>query len=234
MRPLPSPTLYVQAAPGKVLEFRRSRRRATDAVDRSERLALRLEPGERQRWIEAAAREGYFSLSDWIRDRLNGSVSSRATRSSADHAWNTPRVLLDAIAPLGRIGLDPCSNATSIVRARVKWTVDDDGLARDWRGRGLVYVNSEYGRALPVWVKKCELEAGHGVEIVQLVPARTDTAWFNRCARAALVGLWRGRFTFSGACSPAPFPSALVYWGRRRSLFRRTISRHCTSILEPG
>lgn len=234
MKPLPSPDLYGQTRGGKVLAFRRSRRRATDNSDRTQRLELRLNPTERDAWVHAAAREGYFSLSDWIRDRLNGAVKARVFLSSDRQTWNTPRAFLDAIAPLGRIGLDPCSNATSIVRARVKWTVDDDGLTRDWRGHGLVYVNPPYGNDLPVWVEKCELEAKRGVEIVMLVPARTDTRWFDRTARGALIGLWRGRLTYLGAQWPAPFPTAVPYWGRRRSLFRRTLARHCISILEPG
>ncbi len=222
--------LYVQTDEGKVLPYRRSHRRC-DASDRAERLELRLEAGERTRWIEAAAREGYFSLSDWMRDRLNGTARSRSLLSSVCQDWNTPRALLDAIAPMGRIGLDPCSNASSIVRARVKWTVADDGLPRDWRRHGLVYVNSPYGDALPAWIAKCELEAKRGVEIVALFPARPDTRWFERAAKRSLVALLRGRLRFLGARHGAPFPSAVAYWGRRRSLFRRTLARHAVGFL---
>lgn len=216
-----------------MLQFRRSRRRR-DAVERNERLELRLDAGERDRWITAAAHEGYFSLSDWIRDRLNASARARAMLSSDRQDWNTPRPLLDALKPLGRIGLDPCSNATSIVRARVKWTVDDDGLPRDWRRHGLVYVNSEYGDELPKWIAKCDAESRRGVEIIGLFPARTDTQWFELARERALIGLWRGRLKFLGARDSAPFPSAVGYWGRRRSLFRRTLARFCNGILEPG
>jgi hypothetical protein len=233
VKPLPS-DLYVQTEGAKVLPFRRSRRRARDPEERGQRLELRLTADEREKWILAAAREGYFSLSDWIRDRLNSSTRARALLSSDNQCWNTPRALLDILKPLGPIGLDPCSNATSIVRARTKWTVEHDGLPRDWRGRGLVYVNSEYGDALPKWVEKCDGEASRGVEILSLFPARTDTQWFERARKRAIIALLRGRLKFLGARDSAPFPSAVAYWGRRRGLFRRTLDPHVNGFVEPG
>jgi hypothetical protein len=168
---------------------------------------------------------------------------SPALMSSADQTWNTPRVILDALAPLGGIALDPCSNPRSIVDAWFSLSLEggDNGLTADWlelatrayieSSRSLIYVNSEYGKALPVWLDKCAREAARGCEIVALPPARTDTRWWDGIARTAdAVGLWRGRLKFGDAKDSAPFPSALVYWGPRAPLFVESVRPHCTMV----
>jgi len=149
--------------------------------------------------------------------------------SSVRDSWNTPANVLDLVRELGPIGLDPCGNADSIVDAAEEWTLERDGdsLVREWapRGgqRGLIYVNPPYGRQIGAWVEKCRRASVHGGgEVVALVPSRTDTAWWNASCvppQSDAVCFWRGRLTFLGAPHPAPFPSAIVYWGARRFRF---------------
>ena len=110
------------------------------------------------------------------------------------------------------IGLDPCSNDRSIVRAATEWRLERDGdsLTRDWRGHGLTFVNPPYSRWLKRWMAKCSMS---GAEIISLTPARTDTkAWHSFASTAEAVCFWRGRMWFLDATAPAPFPSALCYW----------------------
>lgn len=149
--------------------------------------------------------------------------------SSEKGDWNTPQVIVDRVRTFNErpIGLDPCSNASSIVGADVEWTLERDGdsLPKPWTGHGLVYVNPPYGRGIDAWVRKCRETSWLGGEVIALVPARPDTAWWHdHCAppRAEAVCFWRGRLTFVGAPAPAPFPSALVYWGPRKWRFRDT------------
>lgn len=145
--------------------------------------------------------------------------------SSERPDWNTPDELLNLVRRVGPIGLDPCSNAASIVRAAVEWTEADDGLARDWRGYGLVFVNPPYGRLIAPWTAKLRVEGARGVEAIALLPARTDTRWWQEdVATADAICFWRGRLTFLGAPDPAPFPSAIAYWGPRPAAFRRAFS----------
>lgn len=227
MRPLPT-----SVCPDKP---RRSKRPRRGVSGRTSSVEVRCEPRERDRWIHAAGREGYLALSDWIRDRLNASASTRIHYSSVDETWNTPSVVLRALAPLGPIGLDPCSNPTSIVVARTAWILarDGDSLARSWGGHGLVFVNPPYGDELPRWVAKCAAEAASGVELVMLVPARTDTQWWNLAIERGTAALWRGRLVFLGAPSSAPFPCALIYMGPRWRAFRTILSDLSTGIVEP-
>lgn len=214
---------------------RRSKRRggvgdrAVDATHaRTAKLELRAEPRERDGWIAAATREGYLSLSDWCRDRLNSAARTGVHTSSARQTWNTPEIVIQVITrALGPIALDPCSNPTSIVGARVAWELERDGdsLARPWFPRGRIYVNPPYKRDLPRWVAKIvdAYRARRGaLEIVALVPARTDARWWHAAIEGgALAGFWRGRLRFLGARTSAPFPSALLYWGERPDRFRR-------------
>lgn len=155
-----------------------------------------------------------------------------ALLSSASNDWCTPPCVLDLVRKLGRIGLDPCSNPRSIVHAQVEFSPekDQDGLQLPWAasrspwGEGMtddiVYCNPPYGRALADWADKIKAESYWGAEILALVPARTDTAWFRTLFDSAkALCFWGGRITFMGAPSLAPFPSMVTYHGPRRYEF---------------
>lgn len=145
---------------------------------------------------------------------------SRAQFTSNSQEWNTPLEVLELVRAFDAIGLDPCSNAGSIVGAAVEWRMERDGdsLLRDWRGHGLVYVNPPYSRFLRAWTAKC---AQSGAEVIACVPARTDARWWHQSAVTAdAICYWRGRLRFLGAPSSAPFPSALLYFGPRVERFR--------------
>lgn len=123
---------------------------------------------------------------------------------------------------LGGIDLDPCS-APDLDACFAKRNLPGpaaggpDGLAEPWAGR--VFVNPPFAD-LAAWAAKCATEARRGAEIVLLLPARTDTAyWHERVATAELVCLWRGRLCFVGAEASCPFPVAFVYWGPRPAVF---------------
>lgn len=135
----------------------------------------------------------------------------------------TPHDVIDrVIACLGRIDLDPCSNSHTDphVPAARHFTLADDGLSQAWRGR--IYMNPPYGREIAKWVEKLaqEYQAGHVTEGIALVPARTDTRWWQ-VLRGHPVCLVRGRLRFvgEGNTSAAPFPSALFYLGPHPEFF---------------
>jgi hypothetical protein len=207
-----------------------------------------------------------------------------ALLSSERMDWNTPQCIVDGLNAMGGVALDPCSNANSIVGARVEWRLSEralrlelmvsqykeklafwsktreveavkrtrenvkkakqllaecladpaqteNGLRDPWgygvfggfnvgTRSGLVYVNPPYGSALADWSQKIAAEANAGLEIVALVPSRTDTDWFHTLWESARTTLlWKGRVTFLGAKYPAPFPSALFYFGKREEVF---------------
>lgn len=100
------------------------------------------------------------------------------------------------------------------VRARLRYTAEDDGLALPWRGT--VFVNPPYGRQLTLWVAKArrEVEKGRTSLVITLVPARTDTRWWHdHVVGRADVWMLRGRLAFGDGSQAPPFPSAVVAWG---------------------
>lgn len=150
-----------------------------------------------------------------------------ALLSSEKMDWETPDSFLALVRTVGPIGVDPCTTAANPVGASWFFTPEHDGLKQDWRGDGLVYVNPPYGRALIDWARKMRDESERGAEIIALVPARTDTRWFQQyVAQADLLCFWRGRLTFKGAPAPAPFPSLVAYWGRKLELFTTVFQAH--------
>jgi transcriptional regulator with XRE-family HTH domain len=142
-----------------------------------------------------------------------------AGNSSTAENWETPKELLDRLySVFGVFDLDPCSptsnGRTAPVRAKVHYTVTDDGLSLPWFGT--VFMNPPYNRSLSRWTAKAKAEVaqGHAEVVVGLLPARTDTAcWHRDIAGAASIFFLKGRLKFGGVKQSAPFPSCLVVWG---------------------
>lgn len=157
----------------------------------------------------------------WLDRIFNGTNVSLAPLMSSDSAeWFTPWDIIERVQTLfGEIDLDPCSNdGVPVVPALKHFKENDDGLTQEWSGR--VYMNPPYGRGIGAWVTKlADAHASGDVpEAVALVPARTDTEWFQSF-RDAAVCLIRGRLRFSESETGAPFPSTAVYLGPRREAF---------------
>ena len=143
--------------------------------------------------------------------------ASKAMFSSESNEHYTPTRILDmAVSVMGAIDLDPASDPGRRVRAAQHFTMSDDGLNQPWHGR--VFCNPPYGRSLSAWSAKVDQEFanGHTSACILLVPARTDTKWFQPLHQVPVCYV-KGRLKFidqqgreQGA---APFPSAVAYWG---------------------
>ncbi|MGI0068328.1 MAG: DNA N-6-adenine-methyltransferase, partial [Thermoplasmata archaeon] len=88
-----------------------------------------------------------------------------------------------------------------------------DGLTVRWTGR--TFVNPPYGLGIRDWVAKAyeSVESGTAQIVVMLLPARTDTQWFQTFAPRAFAVLISGRVRYrrpDGSSAPAPFPSCLL------------------------
>ena len=173
-----------------------------------------------------------------------------AMYSSATQTWNTPEPVVDALHVFDEPGLDPCSNATSIVRAREEWRIErgENGLVRSWRGHGLVYCNPPYDE-LEAWAKKMAREAIMGdVETIALIPARLETKAFQQLilASCSAICFWAGRLEYGVGLAysaqtslfaepepeldtgdnTAPFPACLPYFGTRVEHFAKAFEKH--------
>ena len=130
--------------------------------------------------------------------------------SSATDDWATPQGLFDRLNAAFGFELDVCATPDNAKCPRF-YTREDDGLAQTWTGR--CWMNPPYGREIGQWVRKALESSRGGALVVCLVPARTDTAWWNEYAVHADIHFIRGRLKFGNATASAPFPSAiLIFW----------------------
>ena len=139
--------------------------------------------------------------------------------SSVSDEWATPPELFAKIdRRFGPLELDVCATAENAKCPRF-FTRDQDGLQQTWTGR--CWCNPPYGRGIGQWVKKAWESAHAGATVVCLLPARTDTKWWqDYVSRFGRVEFLRGRIRFGGCENSAPFPSAIV-------IFRPAAGRAC-------
>lgn len=150
--------------------------------------------------------------------------TENAANSSTSDEWYTPKNLLNILyeAMDDIFDLDPCSptrNAEKApVKARTYYTQKNDGLSLPWHG--VVFMNPPYSD-VSTWTKKAmeSTEAGQAKTVIGLVPARTDTRWWNNhCAGKADILFLQGRLKFGTQTNSAPFPSALIFWNAEAEL----------------
>lgn len=120
----------------------------------------------------------------------------RVMLSSGSEDWCTPPEVLEVVRKFGAIAFDPFSNSHSLVGAAASIARPDDSLVVDWPEVGLIFCNPPYGDALSDCARKIGFEARRGREILTLVPARLDTAWWQESLRPSTWCAWRGRITF--------------------------------------
>lgn len=138
---------------------------------------------------------------------VNGGDGGTATT----HDWLTPPEILEALGPFD---MDPCASQFQPWRtAATQFTIEDDGLSRDWVGR--VWCNPPYGPHAEKFLKRMA-EHGNGI---CLIFARTETKSFQQHVlnRANGILFIAGRLSFrlpGGAASGrAGAPSVLIAYG---------------------
>jgi len=132
--------------------------------------------------------------------------------SSASDNWATPQDFFDKLNDEFGFTLDVCASAEN-AKCEKYFTKEDDGLSKVWEG--IVWCNPPYGREIGKWIKKAYQTGARGHVVVMLIPARTDTAYWHDYVIEGEVRFIRGRLKFGGHKNSAPFPSAVVVFGKR-------------------
>lgn len=167
---------------------------------------LRDEPEKaKQVWEQAKTDYGPTPTAEEIRSTRLG-----VHFSSATDEWSTPQDLFDQLNTEFKFTLDVCASPEN-AKCKRFFTRETDGLAQQWSG--VCWMNPPYGDVIGNWIAKAH-QTGKSNTVVCLVPARTDTAWWWDYARHGEVRFLRGRLKFGGAESSAPFPSAVVIFGK--------------------
>ena len=135
--------------------------------------------------------------------------------SSETDEWETPEALFTVLDREFAFTLDVCASASNAKCERF-FDKKDNGLAQPWAGS--CWMNPPYGDEIPAWIEKAHASGMAGATVVCLVPARTDTAWWWQHCIYGEVRFLRGRLRFGGAPSGAPFPNAVVVFGRAASV----------------
>ena len=123
------------------------------------------------------------------------------SQSNADEEWFTPEKYINAVREvMGDIDLDPASTqeANKVVKAKQIYTIEDDGLRQDWKGR--VWLNPPYSTSkIPLFCDKIKkhYDSGEVTEAVVVVNNATETEWFNILISSAKACVFpKGRIKF--------------------------------------
>ncbi len=169
-------------------------------------------------------------------------MSAGRTINTLSQNWGTPLKYVDAVKRVfgGEIDLDPCSNSSSIVDARVQYTLpESDGLRKSW-DFPTIFVNPPYGidkergTSIRYWLARCAAaRAEHNSEVLALVPVATNTKhWkeyvFGKATAICFLYDTRLRFLVDGKDQGkgAPMSCAMVYWGSHAAEFERIFQVH--------
>jgi phage N-6-adenine-methyltransferase len=146
--------------------------------------------------------------------------------------WYTPGAILELVRRvLGDIDLDPASSevAQKKVLATRFYTVDDDGLKRDWCGR--IWLNPPYAQPhiANFMVKMVEqVSSGNVTQAIMLTHNYTDTDWFHAGVEVcAALCFTRGRIKFYDSEGTVAAPTqgqAFFYFGNQVAEFRNVFS----------
>jgi phage N-6-adenine-methyltransferase len=142
--------------------------------------------------------------------------------SSDEQDWKTPESILKLVYKMfGNDFLDPCASTdNSHIKCKLSFNKFDDGLNKSWSDYK-VYLNPPYGITIKYWIDKILSE--NLDEAILLLPARTDTHWFRKLSNYPVCFI-NGRLKFSNHLNSAPFPSMVVYIGKRENKFKTVFS----------
>lgn len=146
--------------------------------------------------------------------------------SSDSGEWQTPQALFDAASRRwGTFTLDAAASGGNALCTAFFSRDGINAFTNRWWGR--VWLNPPYGREIGKWIDRAAVEVavGNAERVVCLIPARTDTRWWQQIVKpkASEVHFLAGRVSFKqadGKVGPAPFPSAIVVFEREFSYDR--------------
>ena len=140
---------------------------------------------------------------------------NRGLFTSNTDLWATPQNFFDKWNSIYNFELDACANEENKKCIRY-FNEEQNGLVQDWGG-ARVWCNPPYGRQIGFWVKKAYEESLKGSLVVMLLPSRTDTRWWHEYVidKQAEVVFIKGRLKFGDSKNSAPFPSAVVIFGKQ-------------------
>jgi phage N-6-adenine-methyltransferase len=181
----------------------------------------------------AAIEEAAQAANDAGERLTRDAVFNHRAQGTGENEWYTPAEHIEAAREvLGDIDLDPASSiiANRTVRAAQFFTIEDNGLERDWHGR--VWINPPYAQPhILHFAQKIakEYSEGRTLEAIALTHNYTDTAWFHLLgAYASAICFTRGRIGFLSPEGQKAAPTqgqAFFYFGPDPAKFSQVFTR---------
>jgi hypothetical protein len=199
--------------------------------ERAARELAKVEPVRRQLILDDAAeiretsgRSGPPAAAD-IAEARKRRHPAGARSEDSNERYTPGDIIEDAREVMGSIDFDPASNSTAnkTVKAKVFYTIEDDGLTKEWHGNGWNNWPFSLGN-MPRFTAKLfdELAAKRTKQAIVLTNADTGAGWFQQLGgRADSVCLPRGRINFVGAPKGNWLSQAFFYFGRRVKSFEK-------------
>ena len=124
--------------------------------------------------------------------------------------WSTPQDFFDKLDREFGFELEVCAEDWNHKCERF-FTPEQNGLFQDWTGTA--WMNPPYGREIKHWIRKAYTSSLAGATVVCLIPARTETEWFQDYCLKGEIRFVRGRLHFTnpeGKTGRPRFGSAVV------------------------
>jgi ParB family chromosome partitioning protein len=145
--------------------------------------------------------------------------------NSGNDDWYTPIDIINAVKNvLGEIDLDPASSkiANKNINAKVYYTIDEDGLNKEWDGR--VFLNPPYSRPLCSKFLEKLINSPKITEAILLINNNTETIMTQKIfSKMSLICLPKHRIKFldtNGNPKGSPLQGQLLaYCGKNRQKF---------------
>ena len=161
-------------------------------------------------------------------------LDSIADKMTGDEESYTPEQYLESARKvMGGIDLDPASNdmAQEDVQAGTYYTVEHDGLSKEWFGR--MWMNPPYtARVINQFIDKAvkHFHAGEISQAIILTNNNTDTSWFHQGAGASsAICFTAGRINFlkrDGSTSSPTNGQSFFYLGDDVDKFKAEFSQY--------
>ena len=105
---------------------------------------------------------------------------SKLSKSHKSTEYGTPLDLYQKLNKIFEFKFDPCTTKDNPLGTDMYCTTEHDGLDGPWNNN--TFINPPFGRGVLEWIQKMKHESeqyNHEYVYVMLLPARTDTKWFQ-------------------------------------------------------
>lgn len=131
-------------------------------------------------------------------------MSDKTDQPAIKDLWGTPKHIANYFISRYDLNVDVAADKYN-AKCALFLTEQDDGLTRPWALYGNVWCNPPFSAIRP-WVNKAIEESKQGCRIVMLLPANTDTHWFNYAIESGAYCylITPGRIRFMNALTGRP------------------------------